>query len=44
VCNALRDAGLLPEWNGDANSRIRLRLHWQRRAAWLDAPEKVESA
>lgn len=33
VCDALRDAGLSPDWDGDASSRIRLPLKWQRRTA-----------
>lgn len=39
VCNALRDAGLSPLWDGDADSRIRVPLRWQRRAALADGAQ-----
>lgn len=31
VCDALRSAGLEPDWNGDLATRIRLPLKWQKR-------------
>jgi hypothetical protein len=36
VCNALRDAGLSPTWEGVGSKRIALPMNWQRRLAVSD--------
>lgn len=44
VCAALREAGLAPEWDGTAASRIRLPLRWQRRTRHADDADGVAIA